>query len=214
VTIFILDTDLKKSVEYLDDDSLNAQIADTAWILCNTHYESTKEVSNTAPWFKKTRGIPLGFNHAKSRIPWVRWTKKCGIHYSWMIDLGLASLQEYTHRFISYDYNHRRYSEAIEWAKGRIPNLCEEYPNCPPMELPALTPQRYLIGKYVCTEQGTVERPAAYTRIAGSDAVLSFRNYFKNKLLNRFNTQTKYDTAESFLLAYYTNRKAPEWLLR
>ena len=212
MTIFILDTDLQHSAQYLDDISLDKQIISIAWILTNTHYECYKNN------FVKTKRIPLGFNRNKVRIPWTRWSSSRKPNYNLLVEYGLISCKEWDYR-MPFIHSYKRF---ITWAQENVPELPRCNPNCGftrchktcnPAQIPSIVPKRHLVSEYIRLTQ---EHPAVYTRSENHLTIPSYRHYFKASLKNRINKLTEgfslKSTREMYLHGQYSKRKMPEWL--
>lgn len=88
MNIFILDKDIKKSVEYLVDKHTVKMILETAQLLCTAHHVLGTEL-DTSLLYKKTHE-----NH-----PCAKWVRESEENYKWTYNYLLELLKEYTKRY-------------------------------------------------------------------------------------------------------------------
>ena len=94
MNIFVLDSDVNKSVEYLCDKHVVKMVLETAQLLCSPFDPGT------AP-YKRTH-----YNH-----PCSVWARESAENYQWLVDYGYAISREYSRRYLKF---HK--SEAtIDW---------------------------------------------------------------------------------------------------
>jgi hypothetical protein len=201
MTIFILDNDLRKSVEYLDDKSLNKQIKTIAQILCDGHWE----VYHSCELIGKNL--------------WREWAKQCKANYLWLIEYAYESGRELFYRHEGKTKIHDKCYPVLEWARENVPDL------------PAYTKEQDNISRslYPCNKAykfnyGVSEYPLVmpnkYQSLANynpenfnpsdhiDNIVYAYRSYYK----------AKYDKAmlkylrENGMLVTWTRREKPEWL--
>jgi len=129
MSIYILDLDLQKSVESLDDRSLRKQCRDLAQTLCDIHYCISDNNPPLKPDFIASR--PGG------HYRWVEWGAKCNDRYEWLLNYFKLSLEEHTFRFHDWIYGkhgdenwikrNRRvtkpYYNVYPWAHSNRPNI-------------------------------------------------------------------------------------------
>ena len=102
MNIFVLDSDIVKSSEYLVDKHLVKQILEHCQILCTVHH-----VYNTL-------NIPYRKTHVNH--PCTIWVRESLSNYNWLVDYTQAMLSEYTYR---YEKIHAC-QKVIDWARKNI----------------------------------------------------------------------------------------------
>ena len=81
-------------------------ILETCQLLCTTH-----RVTGTA--------IPIPYKKTHVNHPCAIWTRESLQNYRWLLKLGFAQAQEYTHR---YGKVHKSV-QVLNWCQDNIPNL-------------------------------------------------------------------------------------------
>jgi len=131
VTIYILDNDLKKIAEALDDKSLNKMIKNIAQVLCNVHHKigmdwlRTFDTDNKWENTQKFRSIPLTKTFLDAPGAWEDWARECKANYLYLGEFGRELIKEFNFR---YDIPMLKKQEcnnfyAIHWVSHNVPNL-------------------------------------------------------------------------------------------
>jgi Pyrimidine dimer DNA glycosylase len=216
MTIYILDQNLQKSAEYLDDKSLDKQIKTIAQILSNVHHAKGLETK-------------LTYKGGKILFSWTDWGMVCKANYLWLAEYGLDCCNEWWVRFVGpclhcdegYDDEDchclplsgqnelaNPLQKIIEWARDNVPDL--PFPTDDNHSfLPLVMPKKYIAYHL---------EHCLKTRKVFSGLVESYRNYYKSKLEMICRKQRIKDGGEYELKLYldnyheWTNRKKPEWL--
>lgn len=134
--IYILDEEIKKCAQYLDDRALKRMIKDIAQTLCNAHYYGEDKDKP-----------PLEFSNKKSIAEWVTWIEDSRANYLRLVELGLACCDESYHRHGITDFN-VEYRNIMLWARDCAHN--KNYQKDADI-WPVLVPHNY----FVCTNTGT-----------------------------------------------------------
>lgn len=196
MTIYILDQDITKSAQYLDDKSLDRQIKDIAQVLCNVHhYEPETDL------YKPFNNCPLNFKEVPySLIKWSQWTRKCVANYKYLAALLDACLTEYWNRFVNEVSNpdigkYNRLTHVIGWCIDSVPDLPDfsiidrgknkvglPIVDKVPLDrtsFPLFMPKKYIQHSNDINGNTTIENLPEFQVIA------SYRNYYQSQLKNR-----------------------------
>lgn len=218
MTIYILDEEIKKCAQYIDDRSLGIMIEYISKVLCNVHHSINRFRVDFMGMDKFSHKIPpLDECNNFSIIKWKNWASECRHNYLWLIELGLELINEWSWRYHDpkCEVRFHKFHPVIKWAKGNIPDLpklyedfeLEKYKSPRVMEImseiPIIVPKKYL------TRYGLINPES-------NDLILSYRNYYKSK----FNKKCIKHDACIYSLSYcclklkpaWTRRQSPEWL--
>lgn len=182
MTIYILDLDQKLCATYLDDKSLDKMIEDIANVLMIVH--------------NRRKYISAGISK------WSKWTLERHDNYLWLINFGKIIRREITFRAKSQKYNILKIGRFFIWAENNIPDLTgdfkKEFNTITKLEItpfPLVMPKKYIID----------ENELNYTNI---QVVSSYRNYYQEKLKQRFSNKHPCDKTNIF----WTFRQKPDWI--
>jgi hypothetical protein len=189
MTIFVLDADLQKAAQYLDDKQLNKQIKEIAQVLCNVHWmiRVPCPVCDVGDAEDGCTCLPINNLEGKPLAPklnnfewdeWSQWARECIANYKWLVEFGWRCLEEYWYRHISpnltvlidektrtFINRWEKYRQIILWSKINKPDLLE----CAEITLlPVDVPEKY---KFV----GQVMKYEYYV-------IHSYRDYYIAKL--------------------------------
>lgn len=116
MNIFLLDEDPVRASQSLCDAHVVKMIVEYAQLLCSAH----------RPGFAPYRRTH--YNH-----PCAKWVRKSFRNYLYLVDLGLALCEEYTHRF----GRRHKSQDVIEWCDEHIPkSLSADNFELPPAVMP------------------------------------------------------------------------------
>jgi len=149
--IYILDQDLAKSAQALDDKSLDKQIKDIAQVLCNVHeeriakankiIENAKQGGNTElqrnmsfylmeQLIKYDIDPPLKYKTNKKLLLWSKWARTCKANYLYLVEYGLVCVFEWEHRhdekFDNIGWRKQsinKHLKVLRWARNNVPDL-------------------------------------------------------------------------------------------
>lgn len=104
MNIFVLDRDIKKSVQYHVDKHVVKMIVEAAQLACSAHWMNDSE----APYRLTHKNHPCAI-----------WTRESRVNYLYTCDYGLELCKEYTHR---YGKTHKT-EPILKWLKNNVPNI-------------------------------------------------------------------------------------------
>lgn len=236
--IYILDQNLAKSAQALDDKSLDKQIKDIAQVLCNVHW--------TFKWESKRFNVIAFFTEKgknKTLDQWIGWALECKANYLYLVELGLACVFEWEHRhdekFDNIGWRKQpinKHLKVLRWARDNVPDLPVKNEKISiPLQLtgtggfgyfprkvsyettqfPLVIPKKYIVAKF---------DPKDFDK-NGHDQSLTiqfYRNYYQDKLKqyftklqkqhqNHFNGFDGFNCNCEYPLKW-TNREKPKWL--
>jgi len=189
MTIYILDEDLEKSAQYLDDKSLDKQIKDICQVLCNVHHMVKDEFE-------------------KEIDEWVSWTRDCEVNHMRLVEYGFICQDEYDKRlFILCDdtcsQRYIKYLCILEWARDNIPDFPlfenNKFLDAPPF--PLIMPSIFKHGfKQFDCEQGI------------DSVFMRYRSYYQHKLSSKPIIYSKLSSRNKDRQTKWTNRNKPDWI--
>lgn len=171
--IYILDTNLAKCAQMLDDKSLDKMIKNIAQILCNVHYRQSVDSETYI-------NIPLKPGKAEGwefTCKWTKWGSECKANYEYLHKLGWQCLKEKVHRF-GCDREWENYRNIVLWAQDNVPDLPlykKLLSNSSHTPFPLVMPKKYQ----------TFYKNAHEDFPNQNWHIVAFRDYYKEKL-NRY----------------------------
>lgn len=203
--IYILDQDLSKSAQMLDDTSLEKQIKDIADVLCWSH-----ENRDTLRDQYLNSTIFVELPKSKYIDQWWQWARECKANYMWLVKYGKHCSAELMKRLsMGGCKTSLKYMDAIDWARDNVPDLPEAQNygyigSFNITELPLIIPKKY----YIIPNKIDIDLKASY------------RNYYQAKLKQKIERFENSNRAEHYRIAgvpcryefYWTNRQRPEWI--
>lgn len=186
--IYILDKNITRCAQALDDKSLDRMIKDIAHVLCNVHRDI--EFDNH---YMYVTNIPLPPKAGYEK--WSKWARECKANYLYFVDLLCQCITEY-HERINYgmkvsatNNTYKKYFPILLWTRSNVPNLDKEINSIENNHIqlrgfnqnykpfPLFMPKKYILYEII-------PHPLKSAKgIIGPAALIeSYRNYYKAKI--------------------------------
>lgn len=212
MAIFILDEQLSKSAQMLDDDTVMKQIKEIAQVLCDVHhqiyYVNTADICCPSIPLKTTgkcheyKGDLIFRNNE-----WVDWIFKDKAHYIYLLGYSLACIAEYNRRMDITSSTTPKIYGAIEWLRDNYPDLPVD-DNMRTFVTPLIVPKKYHWEGEFFKEENVIKSYCAYYK-AKVKKLESPKSIFI-KTPNDYDSSGFHKTI--FPKLRWTKRARPEWL--